>query len=66
MTIRDRIVAALQSLTGPGSSGDLSYGGMADVVIQELGLRQETAHAWRGNSSYVTGIRYVTDWEPPV
>jgi hypothetical protein len=38
MNQRDRIVAALKSLSGPGSSGDLTYEGMADMVLEALDL----------------------------
>lgn len=62
VSLRDRIAAALQSLTGPESSGDLTYECMADMVITELGLRRETVYAWRNGRSHAAGIRYVTDW----
>lgn len=35
---------------------------VADAIIRELGLREETAYAWNNNRSRATGKRYVTDW----
>lgn len=37
--LRTRIANALRNMTGPNASGDpISYEGMADAVIRELGL----------------------------
>ena len=40
--LRDRIAAALRNLSGPEASGHpLTYEGMADAVIEALGLTVE-------------------------
>jgi hypothetical protein len=66
--LRDRIAAALKSLTGPGSSGDLTYEGISDMLIAELGLRVEHGQRskpdgplWGSDNRY-TVHRWVTDW----
>jgi hypothetical protein len=38
---------------------------VADAVIAELGLRQETVYAWRNGRSRASGVRYVTGWGAP-
>ena len=56
--LRTRIANALRNMTGPNASGDpISYEGMADAVIRELGLRQE-----RQQGPYNFLYRYATDW----
>lgn len=52
--LRTRIIAALLS------EEDVAL--MADAVIEELGLRQETTYAWKNGRTYRSGIRYVTKW----
>ena len=35
---------------------------LADLIIWEVGLRQEVAYAWKNNQPRPTGVRYVTEW----
>ena len=35
---------------------------LADAVIVDLGLRQETTYAWNKGRTIPTGIRYATPW----
>lgn len=35
---------------------------LSDLIIWELGLRQETSHAWNGRQSHPIARRYTTEW----
>ena len=35
---------------------------LADLIIWELGLRQETSHAWNGRRNLAIASRYITEW----
>lgn len=74
--LRTRIAAALRGMTGANASGDpITYEGMADAVIRELGLRIEygalDANNCGRSSDYdeLTALpgetiktRFITDW----
>ena len=63
--LRTRIAAALKKVDEAQApwAGPVSYDGLADAVIAELGLRQETVYAWNNHRSWPTGTRWVTDWK---
>lgn len=59
--LRDRLVRAIQL------SNTVLYPNewhpIADSIIKELGLRQETVYAWKNGRTYPAGTRYVSEWE---
>lgn len=65
--LRDRIAYALAQADGdePGMEPASCDYELADAVIAELGLRQETTYAWKNGRTYPAGIRYATKWEKP-
>jgi hypothetical protein len=66
--LRDRIAAVLrQELFGNGGDGDVEPEALADAVIRDLGLREESrgpVTAYRGGQyqDNQTLRRYVTEW----
>lgn len=65
--LRTRIAAALQNMTGPDASDDpITYEGMADAVIRELDMVQETNYGTTYPRFPVTDqrlTRWVTKWK---
>ena len=69
--LRTRIANALRNMTGPNASGDpISYEGMADAVIRELGwerivayCEQQAAVGWRdvGTADEAMGRNIVAE-----
>jgi hypothetical protein len=59
--LRTRITAAIQAnlVWDAPKRSEL----LADAVISDLGLRQETTYAWRNVRTYPAGTRYVSEWE---
>lgn len=67
--LRDRIAAALEradKTPQPFNDGPVGYEYLADAVIHELGLRQETSYGTTYPNVPVEDRRlnrYVTDWQ---
>ena len=65
--LHDRIAAALKAVDDMRvcklTTHDIKF--MADAVIADLGLRQETTYRWKNGRTYPAGTRYATKWEGP-